>query len=353
MSVNFGKPVNTLSDQLNIMLRKIQDASNKSSATTSVKWYTLPDDTEQDSGDVTFDTLGFTGTMTANSKFKLYLDDEKTGAKSYNIYAKNLSGNYTLTLTTGVSGATNFTIKGGSNIVARILVDENGNIVSQSMTATDLVESGNNQSVTSNAVAGALQGKLNNTLSDITSSDIDNLSDTEISVSRIRNCDIGWPSADGFIIHIPWSNAFARQIAIDDQSNWLAVRFKASGQWFPWKVLSGAEGVDSSPVNISSSVSKSLGAKFVAAYRRNNLVYIYIDGIYTGSPNTSTQPFVSGLPDKYLTKFKQSFSVVSYTKSGNFVYPSRIIVEGNSISLGETSMPNGSEIRMGFMYIGA
>lgn len=153
LSFNFGKPVNTLSDQLNIMLRKIQDASNKSSATTSVKWYDAANNIEQDSGDVTFDTLGFTGTMTANSTFKLYLDDEKTGAKSYNIYCKNLSGNYTLTLTTGVSGATNFTIKGGSNIVARILVDENGNVISQSMTATDTIESGNNQPVTSNAVA--------------------------------------------------------------------------------------------------------------------------------------------------------------------------------------------------------
>ena len=62
LSFNFGKPVNTLSDQLNIMLRKIQAASNKSSATASVKWYNMTDNTEQDSSDVTFDTLGFTGT---------------------------------------------------------------------------------------------------------------------------------------------------------------------------------------------------------------------------------------------------------------------------------------------------
>ena len=62
LSFNFGKPVNTLSDQLNIMLRKIQDASNKSSSATSVKWYNMTDNTEQDSSDVTFDTLGFTGT---------------------------------------------------------------------------------------------------------------------------------------------------------------------------------------------------------------------------------------------------------------------------------------------------
>jgi hypothetical protein len=107
--------------------------------------------------DVTFNTIGFTGTMTANSTFTLYRDSEGTGAKSYNVYCKNLSGNYNLILTTGVSGATNFTIKGGSNIVARILVDENGNIVSQSMTATSSVSSGNSQPVTSGGVYDILK----------------------------------------------------------------------------------------------------------------------------------------------------------------------------------------------------
>jgi hypothetical protein len=134
------------------MLRKIQGASDKTNATESVKWYTIPAVTSMPAEDVTFNTIGFTGTLTANSTFTLYRDSEGTGAKSYNVYCKNLSGNYTLTLTTGVSGATDFAIKGGRNIVARILVDENGNIVSQSMTATDLIESGNNQPATSGGV---------------------------------------------------------------------------------------------------------------------------------------------------------------------------------------------------------
>lgn len=152
LEFSFGKPQNDLSRQLQLILKQIQKASSKTTVTASIKWYTMTSDTVQDKSDVIYDTIGFTGAMTANKTFTFYLDDEKTGAKSYNIYAKNLSGNYTLTLTTGVSGATNFTIKGGSNIVARILVDENGNIVSQSMTATDLIESGNNQPATSNAV---------------------------------------------------------------------------------------------------------------------------------------------------------------------------------------------------------
>ena len=153
LSFDFGKPVNTLSDQLSIMLRKIQGASNKEKATESVKWYTIPTDTSMPKADVTFNTIGFTGTMTANSTFTLYRDSEGTGSKSYNVYCKNLSGNYNLTLTTGVSGTTSFTIRGGSNIVARILVDENGNVISQSMTATDVIEAGNNQPITSDALA--------------------------------------------------------------------------------------------------------------------------------------------------------------------------------------------------------
>ena len=156
INFSFGKPQNNLAEQLQLMLRKIQGASNKEKATESVKWYTIPTVTSMPADDVTFNTIGFTGTMTANSTFALYRDSEGTGSKSYNVYCKNLSGNYTLTLTTGVSGATNFTIKGGSNIVARILVDENGNIVSQGMTATSVVESGNNQPATSSGVSNAI-----------------------------------------------------------------------------------------------------------------------------------------------------------------------------------------------------
>lgn len=157
---SFGKPQNNLSEQLQLMLRKIQSASNKEKATESVKWYNVANVNSMSASDVTFNTIGFTGTLTANKTFTFYLDNEKTGAKSYNIYVKNLSGNFNLTLTTGRSGKTNYVLKGGVNLTGRILVDDEGNITSQSVTATSVIESGNNQPATSGGVADAIQGVI-------------------------------------------------------------------------------------------------------------------------------------------------------------------------------------------------
>ena len=151
LSFTFGKPVNGLDRQLDLMLKKIQSASSATSeaSTNSVKWYTTPTDTAQDAGDVTFNTLGFTG---SGGTFTLYLDDEKTGSKSYHLYIKNLTAS--LVLTTN-KGATDLTLISGSYI-ANIFVDEDGNIINQGMTATDSVESGNTQPVTSDAVYDAI-----------------------------------------------------------------------------------------------------------------------------------------------------------------------------------------------------
>ena len=154
LSFTFGKPVNGLDRQLDLMLKKIQSASSATSeaSTNSVKWYTTPTDTAQDAGDVTFNTLGFTG---SGGTFTLYLDDEKTGSKSYHLYIKNLTAS--LVLTTGRS-ATDLTLISGSYI-ANIFVDEDGNIINQGMTTTSAVEAGNNQPVTSGSVYNALGGK--------------------------------------------------------------------------------------------------------------------------------------------------------------------------------------------------
>jgi hypothetical protein len=150
---SFGKPQNNLADQLQLMLRKIQASSNKVNSIESVKWYDVTTVSTMPDSDVTYNTIGFTGTLSADKTFTLYLDDEGAGSKSYNIYTKNLSGNFNLTLTTGVSGKSNFMIKGGQNIVARILVDEEGNIISQGMTATNVIEAGNLQPITSDTLA--------------------------------------------------------------------------------------------------------------------------------------------------------------------------------------------------------
>ena len=155
LQFQFGKPINDLSDQLNLILRQIQRAGNKSSACDSVKWYTIPTDAEMEKSDVFFNTIGFTGATSSNS-FTLYLDDEGTGAKNYNVYVKNFTGDK-LTLTTGKVGATDLDITTGT-YVASICVDEEGNITLLSATPSQTVQSGDNNPVTSDAVYQAIQG---------------------------------------------------------------------------------------------------------------------------------------------------------------------------------------------------
>lgn len=155
LQFQFGKPINDLSDQLNLILRQIQRAGNKQSACDSVKWYTIPTDSAMSKSDVFFDTLGFTGATSSNS-FTLYLDNEGTGAKNYNVYVKNFTGDK-LTLTTGVVGATDLDITTGT-YVASICVDEEGNITLLSATPSQTVQSGDNNPVTSDAVYQAIQG---------------------------------------------------------------------------------------------------------------------------------------------------------------------------------------------------
>ena len=159
ISFAFGKPQNNLADQLQLMLRKIQEASNKTNSTDSVRWYTIPTDTSMPKADVTYNTIGFVGTCASGgSTFTLYLDNEKTGAKTYHVYFKQLGGG-TLTLTTGKAGASNLTLNSGT-YVAIIYVDENGNITTQGTTVVNSVTVNNMQSVSSNAVARALYGLI-------------------------------------------------------------------------------------------------------------------------------------------------------------------------------------------------
>ena len=154
ISFSFGKPQNNLADQLQLMLRKIQEASNKTNSTDSVRWYTIPTDTSMPKADVTYNTIGFVGTVGTGATFTLYLDNQKTGAKTYHVYFKQLGGTGKLTLTTGVSGATNLTLNAGT-YVAIIYVDENGNITNTASTPTATIEAGSTQPATSGGVASA------------------------------------------------------------------------------------------------------------------------------------------------------------------------------------------------------
>jgi len=149
---SFGKPQNNLAEQLQLMLRQIQKASEKATSTDSVRWYTIPTDTTMPKADVTYNTIGFVGNVGSGATFTLYLDNEKTGAKTYHVWFKQLAGSGKLTLTTGKAGAVNLTM-GVGTYVAIISVDEAGNIVNVAETPTDLIQSGNNAPLTSNAVA--------------------------------------------------------------------------------------------------------------------------------------------------------------------------------------------------------
>ena len=153
---SFGKPLNNLSDQLQLMLRKIQSASEKTQATDSVRWYTIPTDTAMPKADVTYNTIGFEGNVGSGATFTLYLDNAKTGSKTYHVYFKQLAGSGKLTLTTGKAGATNLVLSVGT-YVAIIYVDENGNITTQGATATDVIQSGSTQPAESGAVADEIQ----------------------------------------------------------------------------------------------------------------------------------------------------------------------------------------------------
>ena len=159
----FGKPLSTLGGQLNAMLQMIHRASDKGSSTDSVRWYTIPTDTEMPSCDVTYRTIGFIGDVGSNATFKLYLDDQRNGAKTYHVYFKQLGGTGKLTLTTGVSGAVDLVMNPGT-YVAIITVKENGDIQMASSTPTNTVQSGNNQPVTSDAVSETVSYSSNETL---------------------------------------------------------------------------------------------------------------------------------------------------------------------------------------------
>ena len=159
ISFAFGKPQNNLADQLQLMLRKIQEASNKTNSTDSVRWYTIPTDTAMPKADVTYNTIGFVGTVGTGATFTLYLDNEKTGAKTYHVYFKQLGGTGKLTLTTGKAGASDLTLNSGT-YVAIIYVDENGNITNTASTPTATIETGNTQPATSGGVAQELNNPI-------------------------------------------------------------------------------------------------------------------------------------------------------------------------------------------------
>ena len=209
----FGKPQNNLADQLQLMLRKIQEASNKTNSTDSVRWYTIPTDTAMPKADVTYNTIGFVGTCASGgSTFTLYLDNEKTGAKTYHVYFKQLGGG-NLTLTTGVSGATDLVLNSGT-YVAIIYVDENGNITTQGTTVVNTVSADNMQSVSSSAVANAISSSVSGRIIACASQVID----TSGTILYGMNMPVlGAYDYDLFKINLPTPNGYHREYILSFQ----------------------------------------------------------------------------------------------------------------------------------------
>ena len=53
-----------------------------------------------------------------------------------------------------------------------------------------------------------------------------------------NNAAVDWRGGDGFILNLPWTgNNYGYQIAMDDQSNYIAVRSKNNGQWRGWQEI--------------------------------------------------------------------------------------------------------------------
>lgn len=127
ISFAFGKPQNNLAEQLQLMLRKIQSASEKANSTDSIRWYTIPNDSVMPKADITYNTIGFSGDCGTGKTFQLYLDNEDNGAKSYHVYLKQLNGTGKLILTTGKAGAVNLELDAGTYVTI-IYVDSNGNV---------------------------------------------------------------------------------------------------------------------------------------------------------------------------------------------------------------------------------
>ena len=247
---SFGKPQNNLADQLQIMLRKIQSASDKTTSTDSVRWYNLDTESAMPASDVTYNTIGFTGSVGSGKTFTLYRDSSGTGSKTYHVHMKQVTGTGNLTLSTGVSGASNLTLNVGT-YVAIIYVDGSGNVISQGATPVASVTSGSTQPVTSGAVASALGNvPLSSYFLLTNNANMNNYRDTDkifyCSLTNTINTFINKPNFTGsgemcmiFLTFSPPDDNYGMQIyfAKYNYQSSIAKRVYDNGSWSEWSQL--------------------------------------------------------------------------------------------------------------------
>lgn len=241
---------------------------------------------------------------------------------------------------------------GGSGKYISAISETDGKISATASDVTSTVSSGNSQPVTSGGVAEAIDNiqYLRYGADVIGGNEVDNLPDDKFCIKRVRQYGIGWANDDGFIIHIPWSNAYVKQIAVDDETGFMAIRGKTASIWGSWHILPNVDYDDSTLVDISSSVTKNLGVDIVRARRCNNMVYLEMIGVYDGQPTNNSQALFDNLPQKYRPSIDmQGFALLGY--NNNYVSVGRgIIYSSGLVVLGETEWLNGTQIRAGFVY---
>lgn len=122
LQFEFGKPVMSLSRQLNVLINKIQSNMAAEERTASRKDYYLPTDTGMNRADVACDVITFTGSP--SGAFRMWFDPASlVGAKTYHVYLKGITSG--LTLTTG--RGSNVTLPSGTYVTI-IYIDTDGSI---------------------------------------------------------------------------------------------------------------------------------------------------------------------------------------------------------------------------------
>lgn len=107
---------------------------------------------------------------------------------------------------------------------------------------------------------------------------------------------------------------------------------------------------DSQMQNITDQVTKYAGVNTVYAYRKQNMVYLYFSGVYSGVPTTGTQGLIDGLPSKYRPAQQfNGFAMGGYNGNGSVFGRGSVETNGN-VYLQETSWTNGTQIRSCVVY---
>lgn len=76
--------------------------------------------------------------------------------------------------------------------------------------------------------------------------DPDNLPSDGARFYKVSSYNIGWHNNDGLLLHLPWSSSYIFQIAMDDESNFMAVRHKSNNTWSEWQRVQLVEPVENS-----------------------------------------------------------------------------------------------------------